>query len=67
MRETRRRYEENHREERKEKNKVLGTSINREFAEEIDMFLSANKITKVDLIVAGYIALQQQVKGSENK
>lgn len=53
----RRRYEEQHKSERNEKNKVWGTSIERKFAEEIDEFLKEHGLTKVELIVAGYQAL----------
>lgn len=62
MRETRRRYEEKNKEERKALNKVWGTSIPRKNAEEIDEFLRKNNMTKVDLIFAGYMALQKQIK-----
>lgn len=54
----RRTYENNHKEERQAAHKVWGTSINRELAEEIDEFLRKHKITKVELIYAGYQALQ---------
>lgn len=60
MRETRRRYEETHKEERREKSKVWGTSIDRSFANEIDEFLTKHNIKKVDLICAGYQALLNQ-------
>ena len=56
----RRRYEEMHREERKKKNKVWGTSIEREFAEEIDAFLKKHGLKKVELIYEGYNALVNQ-------
>ena len=59
MRENRRRYEEKHKEERKAANKVFGTSIPRKDHEEIDEFLRAHNISKVDLIYAGYEALKQ--------
>ena len=62
MRENRRRYEEKHKEERKAANKVFGTSIPRKVYEEIDEFLRAHNISKVDLIYAGYEALKQSVK-----
>ena len=54
------RYEEKHKEERKAAHKVWGTSLERDFAEEIDVFLNKFKISKVTLIVAGYKALQNQ-------
>ena len=53
----RRRYEERHREERVQKNKVWGTSIEREFAEEIDAFLKEHNLKKVELIYEGFNAL----------
>ena len=62
MRESRRRYEEKHKETRKERNRVWGTSLARECAEEIDEFLKAHNISKVDLIYAGYEALKQSIK-----
>ena len=62
MRESRRRYEEKHKETRKERNRVWGTSLAREYADEIDEFLKAHNISKVDLIYAGYEALKQSVK-----
>ena len=40
----RRRYEEMHREERKKKNKVWGTSIEREFSDKIDAFLKEHDL-----------------------
>ena len=60
LRKRRRRYEESHREERKEKSKVWGTSIDRELAEEIDSFLEQHNIKKGELIYVGYKALQSQ-------
>ena len=54
---TDKRYEEKHKEERKAKSLVWGTSIPRQFAEEINEFLSQYGFTKVQLIEAGYKAL----------
>ena len=62
MRENRRRYEEKHKEERKAANKIFGTSIPTKDYEEINDFLKAHDISKVDLIYAGYEALKQSVK-----
>ena len=42
------------------KNKVWGTSIEREFAEEIDAFLKKHGLKKVELIYEGYNALVNQ-------
>lgn len=49
-----RRYEERHREERKAKCMVWGTSVPREKAEQINEFLKKYGYTKVELIQAGY-------------
>lgn len=54
------RYEERHREERKAKSLVWGTSMPREKAEEINNFLERNGYTKVRLIEAGYAALMEE-------
>lgn len=55
-----RKYEEKHREERKAASTNFQTMIPRKEYEEIDSFLKENEITKVQLIMAGYNALQQQ-------
>ena len=51
------RYEDRHKEERKAKCMIWGTSVERPLAEEINDFLKANGFTKVQLIKAGYQAL----------
>jgi len=53
-------YEERHREERKAKSLVWGTSVPRKQAEEINAFLIENGYTKVRLIEAGYKALKDE-------
>ena len=60
LRKRRRKYEERHKEERKEKSKVWGTSIERALAREIDQYLEQHNLRKVELIYAGYKALQSQ-------
>lgn len=60
IRKRRRTYEEKHKEERYAAHKVWGTSIDRSLAEEIGEFLTQHKIKKVELIYAGYQALQNQ-------
>ena len=67
MWERRRKYEEAHKEERKQKCKVLGTSIDRKLADEIDEFLTKHRLTKVAVIVAGYEALQNQYGPKKNE
>lgn len=54
------RYEERHKEERKAKNVIWGTSVPRGLAEEIDAFLKKNGYTKVKLIEEGYKSLLEQ-------
>ena len=54
------RYEEKHKNERKAKNVVWGTSMPRKTAEEIDAFLKKHGYTKVRLIEEGYKALLEQ-------
>ena len=56
---TDKRYEEKHKEERKAKSLVWGTSIPRKDAEKIDEFLTKNGLSKVDLIMAGFNYLLQ--------
>ena len=51
------RYEDKHKEERKAKCMVWGTSVPREKAEQINEFLKKYGYTKVQLIEAGYQAL----------
>ncbi len=65
IRVSRRKYEEVHREKRYQQNKVWGTSIPRKDADAIDEFLRTHFMSKVDLIMAGFKALQEQVKSSK--
>ena len=55
------RYEEAHREERKAKCMVWGTSLPREKANEINEFLHRYGYTKVQLIEAGYKSMLDDV------
>lgn len=54
------RYEDKHREERKAKSMIWGTSVPRKYAEEINEFLKKYGYTKVQLIEAGYKALTDE-------
>ena len=54
------RYEDNHKEERKAAHAVGGTSMRREDFDELNKFLKANRIPKVALIYAGWAALKEQ-------
>lgn len=64
-RERKRTYEEKHKDERKAKCKVWGTSIDRKLADEMDEFLARHNITKVAIIAAGYEALRQQYEPND--
>lgn len=55
------RYEDRHKEERKAKCMVWGTSVERPLAEKINAFLKVTGYTKVQLIKAGYQALLDEV------
>ena len=61
---TRRKYEEKHKERRKEINGSFGTMMPRALCDEINEFLRVNNITKVKLIVEGYEALKQKMNGA---
>ena len=58
LRKTRRKYEEKHKEKRKQISGNFGTMIPRELFNEINEFLSENGITKVQLIKEGFEALK---------
>lgn len=60
-------YEERHKEERKARSLVWGTSVPREKAEEINEFLKKNGYTKVRLIEAGYKALLDEATAGDLK
>ena len=62
---TDKRYEEKHKEERKAKSLVWGTSVPRQFAEEINAFLEKHHISKAKLIEAGFNALMDEVAESD--
>ena len=55
------RYEDKHKEERKAAHAVWGTSMKREDFEELNKFLKANRIPKVQLINVGWAALKEQL------
>jgi len=59
------RYEDRHKEERKAKCMIWGTSVERPLGEEINEFLKLTGFTKVELIKAGYQTLVE--KSSKNK
>ena len=55
------RYEDKHKEERKAAHAVWGTSMNREDFDKLNKFLNGNGFKKVELIYAGWRALQEQL------
>ncbi len=61
------RYEDKHKEERKAAHAVWGTSMKREDFEELDKFLKDNCIPKVQLIYAGWTALEEQLKTNNSE
>lgn len=58
---TRMKYEEKHKERRKQTSGNFGTMIPRALYDEINEFLRVNNITKVRLIVEGYEALKREL------
>lgn len=56
------RYEDKHKQERKATHAVWGTSMKREDFDELNKFLKANHIPKVQLIYIGWQALKEQYK-----
>lgn len=55
------RYEDKHKQERKAAHAVWGTSMKREDFDELNKFLKAHHISKVQLIYAGWEALKEQI------
>lgn len=65
---TRRKYEEKHKERRKQTSGNFGTMIPRALYDEINEFLRVNNITKVRLIAEGYEALKRELSNTtQNK
>ena len=60
MRKARRKYEEVNKEYRDQATKQFNTRLSRETHDEICAFLKKHRITKVELIYAGYMALQSR-------
>lgn len=60
IRKARRKYEEINKEYRSQATKQFNTRLSSELSDEIESFLKSHKITKVELIYAGYKALQNQ-------
>ena len=55
------RYEDRHKEERKAAHAVWGTSMNRTDFDKLNKFLKDNGFKKIELIYAGWRALQEQL------
>ena len=62
MREIRRRYEERHKEERKNSSKQFNTRLPTGVCEEISAFLEEDELTKVQLVLEGYRSLKKQLE-----
>lgn len=56
------RYEDKHKEERKAAHAVWGTSMKRKDFDELNEFLKAYHISKVELIYVGWQALKEQYR-----
>lgn len=67
LRKARRKYEEANKEYRDQATKQFNTRLSRKTYDEICAFLKEYRITKVDLILAGYQALQSQYNKETNK
>ena len=63
----RRKYEEKNKEERKAASAQFSTFLPRKNFEEINEFLAKHKISKVDLIYAGFLALREQREPHDKK
>ena len=61
------RYEDKHKEERKAAHAVWGTSMKRGDFEELNRFLKNNRIKKIELIYAGWAALEKRICENEKK
>ena len=64
LREARRKYEEKNKEKRKAMNGTFSTYMPRNELEEINEYLSANGITKVELIRVGFETLKKLNNGN---
>ena len=62
IRKARRKYEEEHFNERREANKVWGTSVPREFAEELDEFLKQKNLTKAGFLYLSFELVKEHFK-----
>lgn len=67
LRKARRKYEEANKEYRDQATKQFNTRLSRKTYDEICAFLKEYRITKVDLILAGYQALQSQYNQETTK
>ena len=67
-RESRRKYEEKHKADRKAQYKIWGTSVERQFADEIDEFLSRHpNLSKVAIVSEGYRVLKERFETEKKK
>jgi len=63
----RRKYEEKNKEERKQASAQFSTFIPRKFYDELNEFLKRHRISKVNLIYAGFEALKNEYEPREKK
>lgn len=61
-RKARRKYEEEHFNERREANKVWGTSVPREFAQELDEFLKQHNLSKAGFLYMSFDFIKEHYK-----
>ena len=66
IRKARRKYEEVHYNERREANKVWGTSVPREFAEELDEFLKENGLSKAKFLYLSHELVKEHYNNKNN-
>lgn len=59
---SKRKYEDRKKEERKQTSCNFQAMMPRATYEEINAFLTENRITKVDLVVAGYNAMKEKIE-----
>lgn len=62
MKKARRKYEDIHKDERKQATGQFNTRLPRPIFDEINEFLKENRIPKIELIYAGYAALRERME-----
>jgi len=67
MQKARRKYEEKNKEERKQANAQFSTFIPRQMYNDINEFIGKHKVSKVQLIYTGFMALKEQYEPRNKK